>query len=177
MFAAVARWPKQRWPWVVLTLSALTLFISALYFQYVLGYAPCIKCVYQRFAISALVLVGLFGLWTHQFAVGRWLAFAGWAVAAAWGMKIAHDQVVVENIVRSGGFSSCALFAEFPTWLPLDSWIPSVFQPSGVCGEVAWQFLGYSMPFWMRIIFGIYLAMALLVMASQLKKYKYNPYD
>jgi disulfide bond formation protein DsbB len=33
------------------------------------------------------------------------------------------------------------------------------------------------MPFWMRIVFGVYLALALIVMASQLKKHKYNPYD
>jgi protein dithiol:quinone oxidoreductase len=37
--------------------------------------------------------------------------------------------------------------------------------------------LGYSMAFWMRIIFAVYLLAVVIVMASQLKKHKYNPYD
>ncbi len=177
MFAAVARWPKQRWPWVLLTLTALTLLLVALFFQYGLGLEPCIMCVYQRFAIVGILLAGIVGLWTHQYGAGRWLAYSGWTIAAGWGLKIAHDQVLVEETVRAGGFSTCGIFAEFPTWLPLDSWFPAIFKPTGICGEVAWQFMGYSMPFWMRLIFAGYLLMVLVVMASQLKKHKYNPYD
>ncbi|WP_306521461.1 disulfide bond formation protein DsbB [Rheinheimera sp.] len=177
MFAAVARWPKQRWPWVLLAVSAIALMLVALFFQYGMALAPCIMCVYQRFAITGIFFAGVIGLWGRESAPVRWLAYSSWAVSAGWGLKIAHDQVLVEEVVKSGGFSSCGLFAEFPTWLPLDQWLPAIFNPTGVCGEIAWQFLGYSMPFWMRIIFAVYLGLALIVMASQLKKHKYNPYD
>jgi disulfide bond formation protein DsbB len=177
MFAAVARWPKQRWPWVLLSFSALTLLLLALYFQYGMSLGPCTKCVYQRFAIVGILLAGLVGMWGRESALLRWSAYIGWAVAAGWGLKIAHDQVLVEELVKNGGFSTCAVFAEFPSWLPLDSWIPFIFNPTGVCGDIAWQFLGYSMPFWMRIVFAVYLLAVLVVMASQLKKHKYNPYD
>ena len=177
MFAAVARWPKQRWPWVILALSALTLLLAALFFQYGMGLEPCIKCVYQRFAIVGIMVSAMIGLWGNGSAMFRWLAYSGWALSAGWGLKIAHDQVLVEEVVQSGGFSTCAIFAEFPSWLPLDVWLPAIFKPTGICGEIAWQFLGYSMPVWMRVVFGVYLLLVLVVMASQLKKHKYNPYD
>ena len=97
MFAAVARWPKQRWPWVLLSFSALTLLLVALYFQYGMSLGPCTKCVYQRFAIVGILLAGLVGLWGRESALLRWSAYIGWAVAAGWGLKIAHDQVLVEE--------------------------------------------------------------------------------
>lgn len=177
MFAAVARWPLQRWPWMLLSGSALLLMLIALYFQYVMGLAPCIMCVYQRAAIAGIFLAALLGGVGRQQWPLRWLGYTGWLVAAGWGLKIAHDQVVLEQLVASGGFATCGLFAEFPRWLVLDVWLPELFKPTGMCGEIAWQFLGYSMPFWMRVVFGIYLLTALIVIASQLKKHKYNPYD
>ncbi len=177
MFAAVARWPKQRWPWILLTVSSSALLLIALYFQYGMGLAPCIMCVYQRFALCGIIIAGLIGSFGYQSAIGRWLGYGSWLVGAGWGLKIAHDQVVNEQVVASGGFSTCALFPEFPTWLPLNEWLPAVFHPTGMCGEILWTFLGYSMPFWMRIVFAVYLIVAIIILASQLKKHKYNPYD
>ncbi|MFN6972746.1 MAG: disulfide bond formation protein B, partial [Rheinheimera sp.] len=73
--------------------------------------------------------------------------------------------------------SSCGIFPDFPTWLPLHEWIPEVFKPTGMCGEILWTLFGYSMPFWMRITFALFFIAGLVVIASQLKKHKYNPYD
>ena len=70
MFAAVARWPKQRWPWVLLAVSALSLMLVALFFQYGMALAPCIMCVYQRFAISGIFFAGVVGLFVHHDDVG-----------------------------------------------------------------------------------------------------------
>ncbi len=177
MFAAVSRLPFKAWPWLLLSAIALSLLMIALYFQHVMGLAPCMMCVYQRFAIVGLLLTGLLGAMGRDYALLRWSAYLGWLVSSGWGLKIAHDQVLEEQIVQSGGFSSCSIFPDFPSWLPLHEWLPAVFNPTGMCGEVAWTFMGYSMPFWMRIIFAIFLVSALVVIASQLKKHKYNPYD
>ena len=41
----------------------------------------------------------------------------------------------------------------FPEWIPLDTWLPQVFQPEGLCGEVVWTLLGQSMAVWSLALF------------------------
>lgn len=177
MFSMLSTWSLQRWSWLSLAFISAALLVTALYFQYGMDLAPCIMCVYQRAAIAGICAASLVGAYGRNIAVVRWIAILGWIAAAGWGLKIAHDQVLIEQIVASGGFSTCPIFAEFPSWLLLDKWLPSVFNPTGMCGEVVWTFLGYSMAFWMRVIFGLILLVALLVTASQLHRPRHNPYD
>lgn len=177
MFSMLSSLPQQRWSWLLLAFTCAALMLTALFFQYVMDLAPCLMCVYQRAAISGMFVAALVGAYGRNNVVMRWLAILGWILAAGWGLKIAHDQVLVEEIVARGGFSTCPIFAQFPSWLLLDKWIPAVFNPTGMCGEIAWTFLGYSMAFWMRVIFGLMLGVALLVTASQLHKPRHNPYD
>ncbi|MDZ7903676.1 MAG: disulfide bond formation protein B [Rheinheimera sp.] len=152
--------------------------LSLLYFQYGMGLAPCIICVYQRFALCGIIIAGLIGSFGYQSVFGRWLGYVSWIVGAGWGLKIAHDQVVNEQVVASGGFFYlCLIPRDFLRGCLLNEWIPAVFHPTGMCGEILWTFLGYSMPFWMRIVFAVYLLVAIIILASQLKKHKYNPYD
>ena len=48
---------------------------------------------------------------------------------------------------------SCKMFMGFPEWIPLDTWLPQVFQPEGLCGEVVWTLLGQSMAVWSLALF------------------------
>ncbi len=79
--------------------------------------------------------------------------------------------------MQSGGLYTCSLFPEFPLGLPLDKWFPEVFNPTGMCGDIAWRFMDLSMPVWTRVIFVVYTLLSLMLIFSQFKKKKYNPYD
>ncbi len=57
--------------------------------------------------------------------------------------------------------------ARFPTWLPLDKWLPQVFVASGDCSVRQWQFLSLEMPQWLVGIFAAYLLVAILVIVAQ----------
>jgi disulfide bond formation protein DsbB len=46
-----------------------------------------------------------------------------------------------------------------------------------MCGEIAWSFMDLSMPVWTSVIFVVYTLLSLLLIFSQFKKQKYNPYD
>jgi len=177
MLMTLAKWSKQRWAWGLLALTSLLLLLAALYFQYQLDLAPCMLCVYARAALSGVMLAGLIGAVAPRVAVVRWLALLLFCASAVWGVLNAHEQVSVEALVRAGGLYSCSLFPEFPLGLPLDSWLPEVFNPTGICGEVKWSFIGLTMPEWSRVIFVIYSLLSLLLLLSQFKKVKYNPYD
>lgn len=154
-------------PWLLLALSALTLELCALFFQYVLDLAPCIMCVYQRAAICSIILAGLIGFTGSHFLVTRLIAYILWATGAIWGLLIALEHVEMQS--NSGSlFFSCDLFPNFPTWAPLHEWIPFLFEATGDCGDINWQFLGYSMPQWMIVVYGIYSLAFIIILINRL---------
>ena len=152
--------------WLLLALSALGLELCALFFQYAMNLAPCIMCVYQRVAICAIILAGFIGFWGCQFLITRVIAYGLWSTGAIWGLLIALEHVEIQ--ANSGSlFFSCDIIPNFPTWAPLHEWIPVLFEATGDCGEINWQFLGYSMPQWMVVVYGTYVAAFILVLANR----------
>ncbi|WP_419569924.1 disulfide bond formation protein DsbB [Rheinheimera sp.] len=177
MLVILTKWSKQRWAWGLLAFSALVLLLAALYFQYQMNLEPCMLCVYARAALTGVMLAGVIGMTAPKSGTVRGIAWLLLAAAVSWGLFNSHDHVQVEQLVQSGGLYTCSLFPEFPLGLPLDRWFPDVFNPTGMCGEIGWSFLGLSMPEWTRIIFVIYSLFTLCLLFSQFKKVKYNPYD
>ncbi|PHM38007.1 disulfide bond formation protein B [Xenorhabdus mauleonii] len=64
-------------------------------------------------------------------------------------------------------FNTCDFFVDFPSWLPLHEWLPSVFQAYGDCSIKQWEFLTLDMPQWLIGIFAVYLVVGVLVLVSQ----------
>lgn len=176
MFEWLKKSSKQRWSWLLLFLSALSLELAALYFQYGLGLDPCIQCVYIRAAVAGILLAALVGLLAPTNAIARWLGLLGWLAASSYGFIEARRLADIEQIIADGGFYSCQLFAEFPSWLPLDQWIPMVFEPTGSCGEIDWSVAGGSMADWMQWLFVAYAVVAVIILCSQWVRINPNPY-
>lgn len=153
--------------WLLLAISALGLELCALFFQYAMNLAPCIMCVYQRVAIFAIMLAGIVGFLGCKFILARIVAYGLWATGAIWGLLIALEHVEMQ--ANSGSlFFSCDFIPNFPTWAPLHEWIPALFEATGDCGEISWQFLSYSMPQWMIVVYGTYVAAFALVLLCRL---------
>lgn len=154
-------------PWLLLGVSALGLELCALFFQYIMDLAPCIMCVYQRLAIAAIILAGIIGFVGHNYIITRVIGYALWATGGIWGLIIALEHVEMQS--NSGSlFFSCELIPNFPTWAPLHEWIPSIFEATGDCGEISWQFLGMSMPQWMIVVYSFYAIAAVVVIINRL---------
>ncbi len=64
-------------------------------------------------------------------------------------------------------FTTCDFAARFPTWLPLDKWLPSVFVASGDCATKQWSLFSLEMPQWLIVIFGVFLTIGVLVLVAQ----------
>jgi len=153
-------------PWLLLALSALGLELCALFFQYFMDLAPCIMCVYQRLAIASIILAGIVGFIGHNFLLTRLVAYGLWATGAIWGLLIALEHVEMQAN-NDSLFFSCEFIPNFPSWAPLHQWLPAVFEATGDCGDINWQFLGYSMPQWMVIVYAAYTAAFVLVVAAR----------
>lgn len=123
----------------------------ALFAQHGLGLEPCPLCVFQRVGVIALGLVFL-GAAVHN---------AGRIGARIWGVlqllvaglagSVSARQVWLQNLppdeVPACGPGLDYMFEVFPLMEALSM----VFQGSGECAEIVWQFLGLSMPGWVLV--------------------------
>ncbi|MES9992813.1 MAG: disulfide bond formation protein DsbB [Candidatus Thiodiazotropha sp.] len=159
---------QRRIPWFLLALSALILEGAALYFQYGLKLDPCVLCIYQRVAVFGIFFSALIGMSAPHSGAARSIGYAGWALAAGWCLYLALELYGMQlGIIQS---FSCDVNAKFPAWLKLDQWLPTLFQPTGFCGEIQWVFLGMSMPLWMIIIMVLQLIVLGVVLYFELRR-------
>lgn len=168
MVEFLRRLAAQRWPWALLSGSALFLELCALFFQHILGLHPCVMCIYERIAVLGIVVAGLIGVSNPGSKVVRWCGMLLWGYSAFHGLQLALQHVNYQ--LHPSPFNVCSPYADFPSWLPLDKWIPWMFMPDGDCSEITWQFLNLSMPQWLVGFFAAYLLVFLVVAVGNLVK-------
>ncbi|MCG9736873.1 disulfide bond formation protein DsbB [Shewanella insulae] len=153
--SALTRFAQSRLAWTILLLTAIGLEACALFFQHVMKLDPCVMCIYQRVAVLGVLTAGLIGVVGHKLRLLRFLGVLVWGVSAAWGLKLALE--LVEMQTNPSPFSTCSFLPEFPEWMPLHEWFPSVFLPTGMCTDIPWEMFGITMSQWMVVAFSTYL--------------------
>lgn len=153
--------------WQLLAFTAFGLELSALYFQYVMGLAPCIMCIYQRTAIWGIFFAGIVGSLGNKNVVLRLIALSLWGVSAIWGLIIALEHVEIQSATLSFLYS-CEFVPNFPSWAPLHEWLPFLFEATGDCGDINWQFFGYTMPQMMIVVYGSFTAVLAIALLTRL---------
>jgi len=144
--------------WLAILVSAIGLEAAALYFQYVMKLDPCVLCVYERLAVAGVALSGLLGLMAPSRRSFRIAACLLLGVSVTWGLSLAMKHT---GIQLGASDLSCEFFANFPAWFKLDEWLPALFNPTGYCSDILWQFLGLTMPQWMLVVYAGYLLLLL----------------
>ncbi|WP_192456873.1 disulfide bond formation protein DsbB [Musicola keenii] len=164
MLRYLNRCSRGRGAWLLLAFTALAFELVALYFQYGMLLKPCVLCIYQRTAILGIMAAGVVGAIAPG-TILRYPAIALWLYSAYEGLDLAIKHTNIQ--LHPSPFVTCDFFISFPSWLPLDKWIPAIFTATGDCSERQWNFLNLEMPQWMIVIFGVYLLMGLLVLFAQ----------
>ncbi|MDO4626094.1 MAG: disulfide bond formation protein DsbB [Pasteurellaceae bacterium] len=165
MFAKLKTLSTQRIGWFLLLISALAFEACALYFQYGMDLRPCVMCIYERVAIFVIAFSGLIGCLLPQYLLWRLFALAIGLAGAIKGLMLAIKHVNYQ--LHPSPLNQCTYLPEFPDTLPLDKWLPSLFQPTGVCTDKSWEFLGFSMAQWIVLILSIYVVVLVAVLISQ----------
>ncbi|WP_187327387.1 disulfide bond formation protein DsbB [Shewanella mangrovi] len=161
MFSAFVR---SRTSWGILLLSGVALELAALFFQYVMKLDPCVMCVYQRVAVLGIAAAGIIGLIAPALMLIRVIAATIWGISAVWGVKLAYELYKIQS--DPNPFATCSFLPDFPKWMPLHDWLPSVFMPTGMCTDIPWTFLNVTMAQWMIVIFVAYVIVLLLFLSS-----------
>jgi len=163
---------QQRAAWVLLAVSALSFELCALYFQHVMQLQPCVMCIYERLTMLAIVAAGLLGAINPRNIIIRLGAFGLWGLGSIWGVMLATEHVHYQ--LHPSPFATCEFFPNFPSWLPLHEMVPWLFNPTGDCADIVWQFLGYSMPQWLIVTYAVYIAIFVVVAVTALLPKKIN---
>lgn len=169
MFSYLNRCSQGRGAWLLLAASAIIFELCALYFQHVMLLAPCVLCIYERCAIFGVLIAALLGAAAPSTPL-RYVAILLWIYSSVEGLKLAYKHTMIQ--LQPSPFMTCDFFVTFPSWMPLNKWLPAVFEASGDCALKQWSFLSLEMPQWLIVIFVAYLMVAALVMASQFVSHK-----
>lgn len=151
MFSTLACVNRSCFFWIAMIATCLSMESIALYFQYVLDYGPCVLCVQIRAWVLALLVASVFGLIARRKTFGLIIANLTTLLFATGMLERAYLTLGIERGFIEG---SCTLNSGFPSWLALDKWLPSVFEP--------WEACGYTP----ELLFGITMAEGLIVFSA-----------
>ena len=121
----------QKLYWTLLLFLGLSLEVSALFYQYVLGEWPCVLCIHIRIWVLGFIVVAILALliggnrWSmrglHLLNAGMMAGF----VERSW------QTLAVE---RGWVFGDCDMESGLPSWFALDKWFPALFEVQTACG-------------------------------------------
>lgn len=150
MFEKVSGLVSGKSYWLALIIFSFALEFSALFYQYVLDYLPCVLCIHVRIYLLGLILVALFALLASRLKFSYIVAniltiflFAGFT-------ERSYQLLGTE---RGFVFGDCNMELGVPAWMALDKWLPSVFKVHEACGYTP------------ELLFGITMAEALMVLS------------
>ncbi len=134
----------ERWQsWASVVVICIALEAGAVFYQQALMFFPCELCVYTRVWIAAMGLLAVVGLLLRKHA---WLVRG--VLLAEIGLCLGLGGVVWKLLAIDYGFAgvgACNLYANFPSWAPLDEWLPVLFRVQATCGETPEVLFGLSM--------------------------------
>ena len=124
----------------------------ALYYQYVLQFFPCALCVQVRaWVVGAIVSAGV----SAYFKATFWIRFVGLSATIFFMSGALYTSWNAWGVENGTVISSCTIGAGFPTFMPLDQWIPFFFGADGPCGQSPEMWLGLSMVETLLITIGV----------------------
>nr|WP_321270300.1 disulfide bond formation protein DsbB [uncultured Tolumonas sp.] len=161
----------RRFAWGLLGLSAVFLEACALLFQHGLGLRPCLMCVYERLVVIAIIISAMVAVIDPSKLFFRWSGLIAWGFCIYRGLQL--SLMHVDYLLHPSPFNTCSLVPDFPTWMPLDTWLPWWFKPLSECSEKQWVLMGWELPQWLVLIFSLYFIVWLIIIAANLLTNRY----
>lgn len=145
--------PSIRMTFLSLFLACTGLILVGLYMQYVMKLYPCPLCITQRVFIIAVGATGLIAFFVNPGRRGRRIfASVGFLLSVIGGFFSSRQlwlQSLPADQAPACGPDVGYLLENFPLMEALSV----LLRGDGNCAEVAWSFLGVSIPGWTLVAF------------------------
>ena len=142
MLRLLSSFVHSRGYWFAVLAVGVGIEAVALYYQHVLGEPPCALCIQSRAFVLLGVLFGLLGVVGARLSLLRYAAQLGLIVSLGFLWRVSREAVLVERGLME---STCGMDPGFPSWLPLDQWLPQVFEVWTMCGYTPDFIFGMTM--------------------------------
>lgn len=145
--------PSPRQTFALIAAGCLGLILTGLYMQHVMKLIPCALCITQRIFIIAVGLTALVGFFHGPTGFGQKIYAGLGAVFAITGSSFSMRQIYLQSLpadqAPACGPDIAYMFDNFPL---MDA-LSLLLRGDGNCAEVAWTFLGISIPGWTLVAF------------------------
>ena len=145
-------------------LATVAMMATAFFFQYVLYLEPCPLCSVQRAIVILLGVIFLLGFIQGPSGWGKRVYGLLITLASIFGLIVAGRHTWLQHLPKDQ-IPECGPGLDF--WmenLPAVDVIQKVFEGSGECAEIAWTFMGLSIPEWSLIAFAVFLIYGLTLL-------------
>jgi disulfide bond formation protein DsbB len=138
---------------VLLAIGAL--LFARVYLQEYLGLTACPLCMTQRVFVAAWGVIAFIALLHNPSGWGNRVYAALCALAAAGGGAVAARHIWLQNLPEDQ-VPACGPSLEYMLeTLPFRETLSLVLTGDGNCAEIAWTFMGLSIPEQTLILFGV----------------------
>lgn len=138
-------------PWALINVSvAGALLAGALFFEFILGLAPCPLCMMQRLWFVLAAVVSYLSL-LHNPRLGIYPALTMVCTLIGGGFSI--RQMWLQNLPADQAPSCGPDLAYMLDAFPLSDILIAMTRGTGDCAEVAWSLIGIPLPGWALVGF------------------------
>lgn len=156
----------QTWALLICFLSG-ALLSGALYFEFVLGLAPCPLCMMQRiWFVLAAVTAYISLLHSPRMGIYPLLSLIFAAIGGYFSSRQLWLQGLPEDQVPACGPDLQYMLEVFP----LGDVLVAMTQGTGDCAQTAWSFVGVTLPGWALLGFVAIAVLAFLQLKTGLKR-------
>lgn len=153
----------------IVTAVSLGALLGAYFFQYVVGLAPCVLCLYQRIPHAVIIVLGALGLVlavrNHPKKTAFIVLLCALGFAVSTGLAFYH--VGVEQRWWASAFEACSA----PMSFNVDDLAAQLEKTPAVrCDAIAWQMFGISMAGYnalLSLLMTIYCAVAAVLVTRR----------
>jgi disulfide bond formation protein DsbB len=150
----------------LVALACAGLLGNALYIQHMDFVDPCPLCVFQRMAFMCIGAVALLAAIHNPGRRGRRLYAGLISLAGLTGIGIAGRHLWLQSL-PADQVPDCGMGLNYMLdTMPFSQVLSEVFYGSGECAEVAWTFLGLSMPAWTLLWYAGFTVVTIIVVAA-----------
>ncbi|WP_081324231.1 disulfide bond formation protein B [Vibrio cyclitrophicus] len=149
-----------------LLFSSVGMELFGLFTQYYLGFEPCANCVQIRLFILFIGIAGILHLFSNENYIIKICTLLLSIIGTYFSLQFSWDNHLIETGQK---LSSCSYGSPFPSFIPLDSWLPILFEAKGPCGTAAPLY--ESITFTDLSIFGLSLLLALITITLVITLY------
>ena len=140
---------QSRLVWILLLILCILMILVALYYQYILDYPPCALCIHIRILVVVMAIISIFGIIFCKSKIFSFILYLLSFATIIFFLERTWQLYAVENILI---ISSCSMESALPNWLPLDKWLPSVFEVRDFCGYTPLMLFDFSMADYLMLI-------------------------